>query len=175
MNAIPKYFMVFDVESIGLHGEAYSVGWVVIDRSGKILEERCESCHPKSAIGKFDAHNWAIINALPDKCQHGTPAGIRIAFWSSWALWKEKGAWLASDCAWPVEARFLMDCVRDDFHMREWEGPYPLIDVASVMMASGMDPMGKHPRLENEEPQHNALCDARQSARLLIDAMKKTS
>lgn len=82
--------------------------------------------------------------------------------------WKSKGAYLAAECAWPVEAKFLMDCVRDDFHLREWEGPYPLIDISSVLLARGIDPLGKQPRLESEEPAHNALNDARQSARLLL-------
>lgn len=26
-----RLFMVFDVESIGLHGDGYAVGWVVVD------------------------------------------------------------------------------------------------------------------------------------------------
>ena len=29
-----KYF-VFDVESVGLHGEAFSFGYVVVDETGK--------------------------------------------------------------------------------------------------------------------------------------------
>jgi hypothetical protein len=32
---LPDLWMVFDCESIGLHGETFAVGYVVIDSSGK--------------------------------------------------------------------------------------------------------------------------------------------
>lgn len=32
-------YMVFDVESIGLHGEGFAVGYVVVDRNGERLDK----------------------------------------------------------------------------------------------------------------------------------------
>jgi len=72
-----------------------------------------------------------------------------------------------------VEARFLIQCIEDDHYAREWWGPYPLIDVASLRMAAGLDPLGTEERIEllGELPEHDPLADARQSARLLVDAI----
>ena len=35
-------FMVFDVESIGLHGEGFAVAWVVVNRAGERLGDGLE-------------------------------------------------------------------------------------------------------------------------------------
>jgi hypothetical protein len=74
-------------------------------------------------------------------------------------------------CAWPVEARFLAACVDDNPMTHEWSGPYPLHDLASVLMAAGRDPLAKNERLPGELPEHDPLADARQSARLLLAAL----
>jgi len=76
-----------------------------------------------------------------------------------------------ADCSWPVEARFLARCVENDFDKREWEGPYPLHEIATVLLLAGKNPSEKFPRQENELPEHNPLNDARQSARLLLQSI----
>ena len=53
---------------------------------------------------------------------------------------------MAAECAWPVEASFLLKCVRDDQEDRTWKGPYPLHDVATLLLAAGMDPMATYTR-----------------------------
>jgi len=85
---------------------------------------------------------------------------------------KDKGAVLAADVPWPVEARFLAQCI-DDEPGRKWDGPYPLIDIASVRLAAGLDPLASVERLAEELPQHDPLCDARQSGRLLVEAIQR--
>ena len=90
-----------------------------------------------------------------------------------WTFWKSQGARLAADCNWPVEAKFLVHCVGEDPKAREWEGPYPFFDIGSILFAKGMDPLAKYPRIDGEECEHNPLHDARQSARLLLEALKK--
>jgi hypothetical protein len=42
------------------------------------------------------------------------------------------------------------------------------------MMAAGQDPMKNHERRGDELPKHNPLADARQSARLLLEAIEVT-
>mgnify|MGYP003529634433 CR=1 len=73
------------------------------------------------------------------------------------------------ECGWPVEASFLSACIRDDA-FRNWDGPYPMREIASIMLAAGMDPMATYEREESEKPAHEPLADARQSARLLATA-----
>lgn len=169
-------FMVFDVESIGLHGEGFAVGYVVIDRGGTVLEERTYACDPDTAAGLPKDRRWVDANvprlAHPEASHPtSTPTSVRAEFWYRWLYWKEIGAVLVADCCWPVEARFLAACVEDCRPQRDWEGPYPLHDLASVMLALGRDPTATHARLPNELPAHHPLHDARQSARLLLEAL----
>lgn len=164
-------FMVFDVESIGLHGEGFAVGYVVVERDGKVLEENIFGCLPGRALGNASGYKWVEANIPPLPITARTPRGIRTAFWKCWMHWREQGAVLVADCAWPVEARFLIACVDDNMVERESQGPYPLHDLASLLLARGADPLVVTPRLPNELPAHNPRCDARQSARQLLEAL----
>lgn len=168
-----QLYLVFDVESIGLHGEGFAVGWVVINQEGFEMESSYSACPRLAAKGSIDDRKWVDSN-IPEISPNCTiPEMVRADFWEVWLKWKSKGAILAADCAWPVEARFLIYCVNDSPEERNWQGPYPLIDIGSVLLASGSDPLQKFDRLPSELPEHNPLCDARQSARILIKALNK--
>lgn len=161
--------MVFDVESVGLHGEGFAVGWVVIDGRGREMHSAHYGCAPSRADGAADDLEWVEANCHTLKnCQ--TPRQVRDEFWRAWEFAKKRGVMLAAEVPWPVEARFLSDCIKDD-PTRKWEGPYPLIDVASAVLSQGGDPMVTRERLPSELPAHNPLADARQSARLFIEAI----
>jgi len=134
-------FMVFDVESIGLHGEGFAVGYVVVNRQGERLEERVLSCDPEEAQGSSEGHAWVSENVPALPFVFPKQRLMRDAFWARWLYWKDLGAVLVADCCWPVEARFLIACVDDDRSGREWEGPYPLHDLASVLLANGANPL----------------------------------
>lgn len=177
-------YMVFDVESVGLHGEGFSVGYVVMD-DGQEVEAGYFWTHPDNAAGTRASYDWVMENIGPSMEQtagslyanlvpHKGTRDVREAFWQRWMGWKGQGAVLAADCPWPVEARFLIQCIGDDAAAREWSGPYPLIDVASVRLAAGLDPLGTNDRIEREKPAHHPTADARQSARLLLEALAVT-
>jgi len=173
MSTTPDLYLVFDVESDGLHGEGFAVGWVAIepDRVGgvPILWEDGIAVAPAPT-----ANAWIRENVLPHLPEptHPDARSVRDAFWRVWDHWSAKGARLAADVAWPVEARFLAACVDDAPATRAWSGPYPLIDISSVRLAAGKDPLGEEARLAEELPAHNPLADARQSARLLAEALR---
>lgn len=168
----PKLFFVFDVESIGLHGEGFAVGYVVVDETGKELEAACFAAPVHKAQGTNESYTWVSKNIPPILVTHGTLKNMRDAFWYHWRRWSDKKAVMVADCSWPVEARFLLQCVDDDHVTREYLGPYPLHDLASILLAKGKDPTGKFDRLDSEKPEHDPLCDARQSARILIETLK---
>lgn len=165
-------YLVIDVESIGLHGEPFAVGWVVVDETGAELESGCLSVPPEIAHGEDANREWVAKNcpAIPANCI--SIEAMLSEFWAVWKRIKAEGALMFAECAWPVEGKFLSMCVGVNWPEKEWEGPYPLHDVASVMFAKGMDPMATYPRTESELPAHHPLADARQSARLLIEALK---
>lgn len=168
---LPDLWMVFDCESIGLHGETFAVGYVVIRGEGEELEHACWSCPPDEADGSPQGRQWVKEN-IPDlDYTHDTPRGLRSAFWDAWLRWMNEYAVLCADCAWPVETRFLAACVDDDPSARVWGGPYPLHDLASLRLAAGFDPLVTEDRLPHELPVHNPLADALQSARLLVETL----
>lgn len=165
-------FLMLDVESVGLHGEGFAVGVVVVGRSG-ILEEVVFSCAPEHAEGSEDDLAWVQENVPDLPRTHQTPREVRDAFWSFWQKWRLDGAVLVSDCAWPVETGFLSACVRDSPDERNWRGPYPLYDLASILFAYGENPLLLTKRMPNELPAHHPLMDARQSARQLVTALRQ--
>lgn len=162
-------FMVFDVESIGLHGEGFAVGWVVVNRGGARLAEGLFVCDPDQCAGQPKDREWVRAHVPAMELTHKSPADVHSAFWAEWLRWTDQGAVLVADCAWPVEANFLSACVRSEPGERAWTGPYPLLDLASVIWVKGGDPLAVSDRLADELPAHHPLMDARQSARQLLD------
>ncbi|KPV49201.1 hypothetical protein SE17_33960 [Kouleothrix aurantiaca] len=166
-----KLYMVFDVESVGLQGEGYAVGYVVVDGAGNELEAWRGACSPDAAQGGINGRAWIAANTPVIPVDFTTPHALRNRFWAAWERWEERGAVLVADCAWPVEARFLAACVDDELSVRSWQGPYPLHDVATARLLAGFDPLATVERLPTELPQHDPLADARQSARLWLEAL----
>lgn len=165
------FFMIFDVESIGLHGEGFAVAAMVINREGKEINSFVFACPPERADGEPDDRAWVEENVPSISPTHLNPKDVRNDFWFYWTEWREKGAALVADCGWPVEGRFLARCIDDD-PSRKWEGPYPLLDLASLLVAQGIDPLLNRPRLPSELPKHDPLADCRQTDRLFIEALK---
>jgi len=143
-------------------------------------------CNPDNASGTDEDRKWVAENV---DMWHGPtdPLGeledtyqVRNEFFSAWREFKESSkGYLWADCTWPVEARFLIDCVEDErpgfgqpqlkleASPRNWLGPYPLMDLAPLLFQAGLNPLDSFKRLEDEEPAHHPLADARQSARIL--------
>ena len=173
---INQPFFIFDVESIGLHGEAFAVaGGIYIDGSPRSEFRFC--CPREYANGEASDREWIDSNVPPMKITHQTPAAIREAFWGEWENAKSKHPEIvmAGECIWPVEAGFVAACVRQEMSSRKWSGPYPFHEIASVMLSAGMDPMATYERNEFEIPSHEPLADARLSARLLAEAIRSLS
>jgi len=170
---LPEYYFVFDVESIGLFGEAFSVGFVVFNRQGKLQEELELSCNPDSALGEPSDRIWVEQNCLVGDFNCSSPVQVCERFLDYWKFWKKKDAILIADCCFPVETNFLCDCLRKNPENRLINSPYPLYDLSSFLFAYGCDPLAEYDRTENELPKHNSLNDARQSARLFKEIVLK--
>lgn len=167
-------FFVFDVESVGLHGEAFAVaGGVYINGAARWEFKYC--CPLEEAKGDDTDREWVKNNIPVLEITHRTPKGIRDAFWRDWekAVKEYSKIVMAGECLWPVEANFVSKCIQDDLENRKWSGPYPFHEVSSIMLVAGMDPMATYDRVESEKPAHDPLADARQSARLLAQALNK--
>lgn len=147
--------IVFDVECMGLHGEAFSVG-AVVWREGREVEALYLECHTGGMDCREVDYAWLRENCLPHRrgMTHPTPGDMRDAFWSFWMRWKAQGAQLWADCGWPCEARFLAACVDDDRDARWWQGPFPLREIGQVFT-------GDLARTDETKPEHDPPADAR--------------
>jgi hypothetical protein len=173
---IPPYFFIFDVESIGLHGEAFAVAGGVLHTGVGVFDSTfCFATHPDAARGTDDDRDWVSNNVPVLPNEFTSTEAVREAFWKLWMEAKTRfpGIQMAAECLWPVEARFVIACIADKPKERNWEGPYPFMEIASFMAAAGMDPMATYERLENELPTHDPRGDVAMSARLLQDAIEK--
>jgi hypothetical protein len=171
--------IVFDVESVGVHGRPFIVAWAVV-RDGDISEQGYSSFDPSIHGPELDKgelpdtyHDWAWMeknvfpNLPPPTCD--SPLAMRQAFWQVWMQLKEDedDVWMAAEVPWPIESKFLSQCIADDFPARRWLGPYPLLDIATIRMGLGHPFASEEKRLLNELPLHDPRADVRQSWRLL--------
>ena len=168
-----KAFFVFDVESIGLHGEGFAVAGGIYLENGAVQSEFELACDPAMAAGSAEDRQWVMDHVPVLNITNRTPRSVRAQFMLIWfeakRLWPEIE--MAVECGWPVEANFLTACGKDDPCGWGLNGPYPLHEIASFMQAAGMNPMATYERKMSERPGHNPLCDARLSARLLSEAL----
>ena len=165
-----KYFS-FDVETDGLYGQAFAIAAAVVDENGQILDRFCEKC---IAPGITDA--WTKENCLPylseiPDCE--SRAALRQHFWAFYSRYREECV-IVADVTYPVEAGLLRACVEDNLEERKFQGPYPLIDVASVLFAHGINPdVNRMDFSDWHGKRHHPLDDAVASVLCLIKAMKR--
>jgi inhibitor of KinA sporulation pathway (predicted exonuclease) len=179
-------FLVFDVESRGLYGDGFAVGWVVVDLDGKEYESGLlvSDWHIAKGLNQVQPDEWLKKNLPPMEITHKNLDQLRFDFFKVLQRWlpngrekdhqKVSGVW--ADWGYPVEAQFLFKC-RSTAHWRidedpSWLMPAPLQEVATVCLVSGLN-ANDFPRLQTELPEHNPLNDARHSARILITAIKQ--
>lgn len=196
-----KKFLVFDVESIGLYGEGFAVGWVVIDTDGKEHESGLYACD-QNRVGsaylsdeKESKADWAWVETnIPDMdLTHPFKEDLYVAFFEVLHRWlptklnvthpKVSSIW--ADWIYPVEVSFLLH-IFETFKWREYKSrksvlsnhrvesllPAPLHEIATICLAADINP-NDFPRVPDELSQHNPLNDARHSARLLVKALAK--
>lgn len=164
----------FDAESNGLHGAAFAVGAVMIEDG--IAEEFFARCPIAEPVDPWVAEN--VLPALSSaSVTHDSARAMRDAFWF-WLTSRKDGAVVVCDCGWPVEAGLLSACVADD-PARAFAGPYPLHEVATLLLAAGMDPIGNYAGtlLSGSElashRAHHPVDDARLSALCAAEAMRR--
>jgi hypothetical protein len=174
-----RNWIALDAESVGLYGDIFQVGWVVADCTGEIIEMGFLGCPLETARGSDEDRKWVQQNVIPatsgEKVTCTSPFDLRQKFWAQWEEFKKRYTpfWIFADCPFPVEARLFEECVKDDVQNRKWKGPYPLLDVGTVLFARDIDPTTEFERRRDELPKHHPTKDALQSLRTLLWALKK--
>jgi hypothetical protein len=167
-----------DAETNGLSGYAFAVAMTLTDGSGELdtFVRRCP-------ISEVFPDPWVAENVLPAiadlpiTCPGGYPQML-AEIGEQIAAWGGRDVPLIAHVAWPVEARLLLDVYCGK---RVWDGPYPLIDVASVLLAKGFDPttvdgyLREHGIAAPEGSPHHPLYDARAAERCFRHLMSATT
>lgn len=126
-----------DAETNGLYGEAFCLAMIVTEECG-LLDQfvaRCPIDHPIDP--------WVRDNVLP--AVQGIPethASYREMLEAGWKFYcrHKAGANVIAHVAHPVETKVFRDMVEMDLTSRQWEGPFPLLDVATMLRQQMFDP-----------------------------------
>lgn len=167
---------VLDVESMGLYGDAFSYGIVIGDSNGNVIEEiyKYSEANYKYAkcVGKKKDVDWIENNVKPHLGESNSEELTRDFIYDWIDLNKRyPNIKLFADVPFPVETNFITLALETwvEFDSIMEFSPYPLLDVTSFRLARNLPDY--YERLENELPIHNALNDARQSYRGLVQVI----
>jgi hypothetical protein len=166
---LPPFWFVFSVKTVGIFGEAYSVGGGIFTNAGEEVSSFLFTCDRDLSEPGAEPDRYILEGFPKDAVTHTSPAGVRAAFSErlSEAMRTHWSPLVAARFCHPGPSRFLSQSEPRP------QNPTILHDIASIMLAAGMDPVATYPRLASELPKHNPLADARQSARLLGEAIRK--
>ena len=153
-----KNLFIFDVESTSLHGTGFAFGALVSTPAGEIIDS-LELLSKESLTLCVD---WVKENVLPSlnsmpTCE--TNVELRTKFYEFYMKHKDTCD-IYSDVNFPVETNFLSDVVRDDLDNRQWNMPYPLLDISNFVDVN-IDRAEKYQKeTSNALRKHNPLDDS---------------
>lgn len=166
----------FDLETNNLHGKPFAIGALVIDGHGVVHDSFTARC-PISD----DVDPWVVKNVLPvisDMTEtHGNYEDMREAFWRWYITAEETSDYVLVSNGYPVEYRFLIDCQEADLEQRYWQHPFPILDLTSILVASGKESgvqknqVRKKVRQEASFSQHHPFDDAKLAALMAFEAL----
>lgn len=156
-----NHLFFIDAETDGLYGAFISAAVVVTDENCQELERKYWGVDIQPADVKSE---WVRKNVLPvmgkyEKCRDEQDLLTHV--WKLWMQYQES-AYAIGDVIFPVEVRLFSKCVEQNCKEREYMGPLPLIDMSSILLAKGIDPMTERKNLVSDIDQgyeHNALYD----------------
>lgn len=166
--SVPDRLISIDAECNGLGGQAFAVAMTLSDRSGELdhVVHRCPI--------DGDVYPWVSANVIPAieniQVDCNDYPGMIFNLVETHRRWSEDGTHTVGHVVWPVEARLLLDMYAAE---DAYAGPYPLLDVASVLLAKGHDPLSvdsylrKHDVQPPDDSPHHPLYDARAAERCL--------
>lgn len=170
--------LCFDLETNGLHGEAFAAGAIVIDAAGKIHDQFTARVKIGGAVDPWVQQN--VLPAIQDMpVTHQTHKDLREAFWKWYLKAEAISDYVLVSNGYPVEYRFLLKCQEENLDERYWQHPFPLLDVTSIVIQAGDIPAVKgkiQMQLDGFGTylKHHPLHDAKISALTAFEAFRLT-
>jgi len=166
-----KKVLSFDAETNGLWGEAFAIGALVYDENGVEIARFVGRCPIEGTVDK-----WVETNVLPQIT--GIPVTHKdyeslLAEFAKFYLANKADTDIIVHMGVPVEAKLLLDMHQYGV-IGDWDGPYPLIDLAGNLQQVGEDPTSVDSYLkkygltvgEFEGGTHNPLYDSAVAAKV---------
>lgn len=161
MNKKDLFFV--DAETNGLYGSFLTVAIIHTDCFCNEIERYYWGIKPENMIVTDE---WTRNNVLPIlgdyvACENEYELLERV--WAVWETCRER-SYAVAYVAYPVEARLFSECVRHDEANRKFNGPFPLIDLSSILYTKGLYPLTlpEESSDQTDAKQHNALYDVEQ-------------
>lgn len=153
-------FLFVDAETDGLYGSFLSIAVILTDYEGNEIERYYWGINPKTLQIQSE---WVMQNVVPimgdyEICRNEDE--LLDKFWNVWDKNREN-TFAVADVCYPVESTLFQRCVLHDLEERQMKGPFPLLDLSSMLLAKGIDPLVDRVELsdENGKKMHNALTD----------------
>ncbi len=125
----------FDIESNGLHGQAFAVAGVVIDAKGQTTDSFVARIKIDDNVDE-----WVKDNVMPVigdiGISHGNYQAMCDAFWRWFVAAQAKSDYVVISNGYPVEYRFMADCQDNDLDKRYWEHPFPILELPSLLIGN---------------------------------------
>ena len=167
----------FDLETNGLHGQAFAVGAILIDGEGRTYNEFSGRCEFKEPVDE-----WVQANVLPSLAEmpitYASYEAMREAFWQWYVSNEPEADYVLVNNGYPVEYRFLLDCQEANLKERYWQHPFPILDLSSLLIQVGQNPLASKGKLaqnllgDAKFLPHHPLHDAKVAALVAFEAFR---
>ena len=159
-----KNLFFVDAETDGLYGPVLSIAVIITNFEGCELERHYWGIQKAQLQIKSE---WVQQNVVPimgeyEPCR--SEKDMLDRFWKIWAKYHDS-AYAVADVSYPVECTVFHRCILENAEERGPEGPFPLLDLSSILIAKGIDPLAERRQLVDmqEKKMHNALTDVKVS------------
>lgn len=161
-----NHFFV-DAETNGLYGEFLSVAALVTDPAGQEVERFYGAVLPRQ--DKIHS-KWVQEHVYPylqnAETRYADEDALLEAFWKFWLKHRDNCICI-TDVGYPVESRLFTTCVKRNLIEREWLAPFPMLDLSTLLLANGIDPLVDRKKLSGLSlTMHDAMNDVRMMAKL---------
>ncbi|MDO8470335.1 MAG: hypothetical protein Q7S84_05005 [bacterium] len=173
-----KKLFSFDAETNGLWGQAFAIGALIYDENGAELARFVGRCPIEGPVDQWVAEN--VLPQITDVLETHASYDALLADFAVFYMANKADADIIVHMGVPVEARLLID-MRSKGLIGDFDGPYPLIDLAGNLKQAGEDPTSvdayvkKHTLTvgEFEGGTHNPLYDSAAAATVYRHLMQK--
>lgn len=163
----------FDLETNGLHGEAFAIGAIVMDGEGRVHDEFSARCRLTSRVD-----DWVKDNVLPAIADmpitHSTYEELREAFWEWYLKAEVRADYVLVNNGYPVEYRFLLDCQNANIEERYWDHPFPILELSSILLMTNQSSASLRKQVDPEygHKLHHPLEDSKLAIKIAFEAFR---